>query len=111
MKTAIHFIFLFSVLFSTNLFARDWYEKSCTPMQKDKDRTYYVGGESHKNHLHVGADFIHIRVNGGRGSKPMFNGNVNCSVLESAISGINANDFENAGAITQCLQAAKDKFC
>lgn len=110
MKIVITISILFVSIFSTNLSARDWYEKSCTPTQKDKVRNYYVGGQYNKNHLHVGSDFIHITSDNNR-SKPVTSGKANCSLLDQAISDVGGGGFAIPADVTTCLNAAKDFYC
>jgi len=111
MKRAITISILFMSLFSTNLFAKGWY-KTCkgvaTEMQDSK--RFYVGGAGNLNHLHVGSDFIHVRVN-GRGPKPMTKGSVNCASLNDAISGIDDGGYASPDDVTTCLNAVKDDEC
>jgi len=99
-------IILSTMLFGTNVFARTWYEKSCTPTQKDKNGNFYVGGSVNNSHLHIGSDFISVFSNNNT-SKPESNGKVNCAVLTKAIDDVAGGGYKSPNDVSVCLNAAK----
>jgi|JI8StandDraft_1071087.scaffolds.fasta_scaffold272194_2 hypothetical protein len=101
-------IMISTMLFGTNVFARTWYEKSCTPTQKDKDGNYYVGGSVNNYHLHIGTDFISVfSINNT--SKPESNGKVNCDLLKKAVADHLGGGYKSPNDVVICLNAAMEE--
>ncbi|MBE0620504.1 MAG: hypothetical protein IH605_07940 [Burkholderiales bacterium] len=102
-------ILISTMLCSTNVFARDWYEKFCTATQKDRDGNYYVGGAYNKYHMHVGSDFIAM-FSKNNNSKPVAGGQANCDVLDQAIRDVAGGGYASPGDVTTCLNAARNNY-
>ena len=102
-------ILISTMLCSTSIFAKDWYEKSCTATQKDKAGNYYVGGQFNKSHLHIGPTFLSV-FSSNNNSKPVTSGKENCAVLNQAIADVAGGGYASAGDVTACLNAAKTYY-
>ena len=102
-------ILISTMLCSTSIFAKDWYEKSCTLKQKDKAGNGYVGGAYNKYHLHIGSDFLSVYSKNNE-SKPVTKGIANCAGLGQAIADVAGGGYASAGDVTACLNAAKTNY-
>ena len=102
-------VFAAILLWGTDVLAREWYEKGCTPTQKDKDGNYYVGGPYNKNHMHVGSTFVDITSNNNN-SKPVTSGKENCNLINQAITDVPGGGFTSPNDVSTCLTAAKAFF-
>jgi hypothetical protein len=98
------------VFVSSNAFAKEWYEKSCTATQKDKIGNYYVGGQFNKAHLHIGPDFLSVFSNNNN-SKPVTSGKANCDLLSQAIKDVDGGGYTSPNDVTVCLNAAHSYYC
>ena len=110
MNKVITFSILIStMLCSTSIFAKDWYEKSCTLTEKDKAGNWYVGGERGKSHLHIGSGFISVYSQNNK-SKLDTNGKENCTVLNQAIADVAGGGYASPADVTACLNAFKTQY-